>query len=78
MKELDDIKVLSTFGIRLEKLINSSQYSVYDIAENTGLSCRAVYTWTRGYRMPTAITLRRVCLLLGCSADYLLGLKDET
>lgn len=48
-----------------------------DLAATLGVSDQTISNWEVGLRSPRADLLRRICLELRCSADYLLGLSDE-
>jgi transcriptional regulator with XRE-family HTH domain len=49
-----------------------------DIAKKLGLTSSAVSTWETGKRAPSLKVLVRLTDLLGCSAEWLLGLDDRT
>ena len=48
-----------------------------DLAAAIGVSDQTISNWEVGLRSPRSDLLRRLCLELRCSADYLLGLSDE-
>lgn len=47
------------------------------IARLTGFLPEAICHFESGRRKPTVESLRRLCLALKCSADYLIGLKEK-
>ena len=47
------------------------------IARLTGFMPEAICHFESGRRQPTVESLRRLCLALKCSADYLIGLKEK-
>ena len=47
-----------------------------EIAGATGIRPSTLYSWMKGSCCPGAHSLRQLCLVLGVSADWLLGLKD--
>lgn len=38
----------------------------------------SIFSWERGRSQPSIEVLRRICIVFEVSADYLLGLEDET
>lgn len=48
------------------------------LAQKTGLTQQEVSLYEKGDREPTIQTLARLAIGLGVSADWLLGLSDET
>ncbi|TXH58444.1 MAG: XRE family transcriptional regulator [Desulfurellales bacterium] len=48
-----------------------------DIARLTGFAPDHICHFESGRRQPTIDSLRRLCLALKCSADYLIGLKEK-
>ena len=47
-----------------------------DLARLSGFQACAISHFEAGRRDPTAASVRRLCISLSCSADYLLGLTD--
>lgn len=47
-----------------------------DIATVCARERKAVVHWRNGETVPDAVSVRQMCLLLGVSADWLLGLDD--
>ncbi len=45
------------------------------LAEMSGLSLSAVYSYEAGKAAPGAYALKSICAALRCSADWLLGLR---
>jgi len=48
-----------------------------DIAKTTGFKQCALSHFETGRREPNITNLRRLCVALDCSADYLIGLKEK-
>ncbi len=68
---------MSKFHERLAGLIIESETSVQELSEKYGLSLSALYKWLRGVCYPSFDNLVLLADNFGCSADYLLGLKDD-
>lgn len=68
---------MSNFHERLAGLIIESETSVQELSEKYGLSLSALYKWLRGVCYPSFDNLVLLADNFGCSADYLLGLKDD-
>ena len=59
---------------RARKLRNMKQV---ELGAAIGVSDQTISNWEVGLRTPRADYIRRMCDVLGCSADYLLGLSDQ-
>lgn len=68
---------MSKFHERLAGLIIESETSVQELSEKYGFSLSALYKWLRGVCYPSFDNLVLLSDNFGCSADYLLGLKDD-
>ncbi len=68
---------MSKFHERLAGLIIESETSVQELSEKYGFSLSALYKWLRGVCYPSFGNLVLLADNFGCSADYLLGLKDD-
>ncbi len=68
---------MSKFHERLAGLIIESETSVQELSEKYGFSLSALYKWLRGVCYPSFDNLVLHADNFGCSADYLLGLKDD-
>lgn len=68
---------MSKFHERLAGLIIESETSVQELSEKYGFSLSALYKWLRGVCYPSFDNLVLLADNFGCSADYLLGLKDD-
>ena len=47
-----------------------------ELAVGIGMTQGAVSRWENGEQLPDIESLRKLCLFLDVSADYLIGLKD--
>lgn len=68
---------MSKFHERLAGLIIESETSMQELSEKYGFSLSALYKWLRGVCYPSFDNLVLLADNFGCSADYLLGLKDD-
>ena len=61
---------------RLNAAKDAKGVSDMDIALVCDRERKAVVHWRNGQTVPDAVSVRQMCLLLGVSADWLLGLDD--
>lgn len=66
-----------TIGTRLRQRRQQIGETQADIARLTGFAPDHICHFESGRRQPTVESLRRLCLALKCSADYLIGLKEK-
>lgn len=66
------------FASRLTELLKENNLSKRSFAQKIGVSAMSVSDWSNGKVQPTAESIYVVALFFNVSADYLLGLEDET
>lgn len=66
------------FASRLTELLKENNLSKRSFAQKIGVSAMSVSDWSNGKVQPTAESIYVVTLFFNVSADYLLGLEDET
>lgn len=66
------------FAERLSNLLKEHNLSKRALADKLGISATSISDWTNGKIQPTAENIYIVAKYFCVSADYLLGLKDET
>lgn len=66
------------FPIRLSELLTENKLSKRGFAKKIGVSAMSVSDWTTGKVQPTAENIFIIAEFFSISADYLLGLEDET
>ena len=66
------------FALRLTDLLKENNLSKRALAQKIGVSAMSVSDWSNGKVQPTAENIYAVALFFDVSADYLLGLEDET
>ena len=64
-------------GGRIARARNAAKMKQVDLGAAIGVSDQTISNWEVGLRTPRADLMKKMCLTLGCSADYLLGLSDE-
>jgi transcriptional regulator with XRE-family HTH domain len=69
---------MDIFALRLNKLIKENKITRYRLAKDLQCSKQSVINWCEGMNEPKATQIRRLALYFDVSADYLLGLEDET
>lgn len=66
------------FSERISEAIKNSNYSQKQIAQLLHISEGNITNWKKGENLPSVDILYKLCIILGESSDYLLGLEDET
>lgn len=66
------------FGIKLKELRKEKNLTQKQLAENLGCNQSMVCFWENEVNEPTESMIRKAALFFDVSADYLLGLEDET
>ena len=67
---------LPGFGARLRSCRSSSAVTQQELADSLGVSLRTYQRYESGTTEPALYDLVSLCIVLGVSADYLLGLTD--
>ena len=65
------------FGMRLRKARRERGFTQDRLGMECGACVGAVRAWEKGERLPNAYYLRKICIALHVSADYLLGIKGN-
>lgn len=60
---------------RLKEIMDERGMNAVELAERIGASPRAVQMWLVGKRQPSSGYLKKICIVLNVSADYLLGIR---
>ena len=66
------------FQERITEAIKASGLTQKQIAKELHISEGNITNWKKGENYPSIEILFKLCILLNESADYLLGLEDET
>ena len=65
------------FAERIKNAIKESGYTQKQIAQLLHISESNITNWKRGENLPSVEILYKLCLILGESSDYLIGLEDD-
>ena len=69
---------MDIFALRLDKLIKENKITRYRVAKDLKYSKATIINWCEGINEPKATQIRILAEYFDVSADYLLGLEDET
>ncbi|MCI9561454.1 MAG: helix-turn-helix transcriptional regulator [Clostridia bacterium] len=69
---------MDIFAIRLNKLIKENKITKYRLAVDLNSSKQSVCNWCDGTSEPKLTYIRLLAQYFQVSADYLLGLEDES
>ena len=72
----DEITQLE-IGKRIAECRRDKQLTQDELANRIGITAQALSQYERGIRYPDVAILKALCVSLGVSADYLMGLKDS-
>lgn len=64
------------FAKRLKELRDKEGLTIYQVSKETHLSIAAIGNYENDENQPTASSILKLCKLLKCSSDYLIGLRD--
>ena len=62
---------------KLKELREERGLSTTKLARELNLGNYTVNRWESGLQKPNAEYIAKLCIFFGCTADFLLGLKDE-
>ena len=63
---------------RLNKLIQENKITKYRLAKELKYSKATILNWCEGVNEPKATQIKELAIYFDVSADYLLGLEDES
>jgi len=67
---------MSIFAQRLKEIRKEKGLLQEHLANKLDVRGSTVGNWETGYREPSLDMVRRICIVLECDANYLLGVKD--
>ena len=67
---------LPIFEKRLKMVVADSNLYLYEFAKEIGITYEALRKYLKGTRVPTIVTLKKICETFDISADWLLGLYE--
>lgn len=69
---------MDILSVRLNKLIKENKITKYRLAKDLKYGKATILNWCEGVNEPKATQIRELALYFDVSADYLLGLEDES
>jgi len=69
---------MEIIAIRLNKLLKENNVTMYRLAKDFKCSKATVTNWCYGFNEPRATEVARLATYFNVTADYLLGLEDES
>lgn len=66
-----------TLGTRIAAMRGYRRMNQETLGGLVGVTKQTVSGWEHDRRKPDAGDIRNLCLVLGCTSDYLLGLSDD-
>ena len=65
------------FGKKLKKIREDKEMSQTELGKKIGVSGSTISAYEKSRKLPTIETLKKLCLVLEISSDYLLGISDK-
>ncbi|MCM1546287.1 MAG: helix-turn-helix domain-containing protein [Clostridiales bacterium] len=69
---------MEVLAIRLKELRKEKKISLDRLGGLIGVSDTAILKWEQNKSEPTALNIKQLAIFFNVSADYLLGLEDDT
>ena len=63
-------------GARIAASRRAQRLTIAELAEKANVHPTTIIAWEQGRRFPNSEQLKAVCGALGCSSDYILGLRE--
>jgi transcriptional regulator with XRE-family HTH domain len=68
---------MDIFAKRLREIRVENELTQKQLAELLQTTDDSIYSWEKGRSQPSIETLRKICVALNVSADYLIGVKTD-
>ena len=68
---------MNTISNKLKELRKEKNLTQKELAKVLDISITCYAGYEQGYREPDIKTLKKLCIILDVSADYLIGLEDD-
>lgn len=68
---------MDIFAKRLREIRVENELTQKQLAELLQTTDDSIYSWEKGRSQPSIETLRKICVTLNVSADYLIGVKTD-
>ena len=72
-----DDELAAIVGKRLRIALAAQDKTVFVWAQLHGFAPKSIYRWRLGKSLPDTHSIPMLCMALGVSADWLLGLEDD-
>ena len=69
---------MDILSLRIKELRKEKNLTQRQLAELLKTTDDSIFSWEKGRSQPSVDVIRKLCILFDVSADYLLGLEDET
>lgn len=69
---------MESFGEKLKELRKERNLTQKELSKAINCAQSAIFYWETNKQEPTISSLKKLCLFFDISADYFLGLEDET
>lgn len=63
---------------RILEVRTIKEISQEELAEKLDISSQTISLWERCNHLPKSLDIFKICQILGCSSDYIMGLADTT
>ena len=77
MTDADECFSRAEIGRRIKVMMTHRNMTFSEIARVAGTDPNKSRLWATGESSPSVLSLFRLCRALNCSADYILGLREE-
>ena len=77
-KNTEKVKFSTSFSTRLRETRTNRGIKMQEFSERIGVSINALSNYETGKRIPPCDVLKKMAVFLGVSADYLIGVSDES
>ena len=69
---------MDILSLRIKELRKEKNLTQRQLAELLKTTDDSIFSWEKGRSQPSIDVIRKLCIFFDVSADYLLGLEDET
>ena len=69
---------MDIFGCRLKELRQEKGKTQKELATVLDTTDDSIFSWEKGRSQPSIELIKKICIYFHVSADYLIGLEDET
>lgn len=69
---------MDILSLRIKELRKEKNLTQRQLAEILNTTDDSIFSWEKGRSQPSIEAIKKICIYFDVSADYLLGLEDET